>query len=207
MDTIELILVSPRSEMYSAWEKQFRDVPFVSIENTRFEKLTMFDCVVSSANSFGLMDGGVDAAISSFFGKQLMERIQKKILEEFMGEQPVGTSFIIETQSQSHPYLAHTPTMRTPMSVKRTDNVYLAMWSMLLAVRKHNSLHSDIRKIACPALGTGAGEVPFAEAARQMALAYRHFLYPPDKLDWNMALDRQGSIMFGGDLGFSLIEK
>jgi hypothetical protein len=57
------------------------------------------------------MDGGVDAAITLFFGGQLQKKVQKYILENFEGEQPVGTSFIIETDNDKHPYLAHTPTM------------------------------------------------------------------------------------------------
>lgn len=53
--------------------------------------------MVSAANSFGLMDGGIDAAITDFFGKQLPVRVQARIISEYGGVQPVGTSFIIET--------------------------------------------------------------------------------------------------------------
>ncbi|ECE9311446.1 phage tail protein, partial [Salmonella enterica subsp. enterica serovar Napoli] len=35
--------------------------------------------MVSTANSFGLMDGGVDAAITAYFGPQLQERVQRNI--------------------------------------------------------------------------------------------------------------------------------
>ena len=71
--------------------------------------------MVSAANSFGLMDGGVDLAITRFFGVQLMERVQAHILQEYLGEQPIGTSFTIETGHPKHPFVAHTPTMRVPM--------------------------------------------------------------------------------------------
>lgn len=36
--------------------------------------------MVSAANSFGLMDGGVDGAITMFFGDQLQKRVQKHIV-------------------------------------------------------------------------------------------------------------------------------
>ena len=49
--------------------------------------------------------------LSLKFGKQLQKRVQKYILDNFEGEQPVGTSFIIHTEKYAHPYLAHTPTM------------------------------------------------------------------------------------------------
>ena len=67
--------------------------------------------MVSAANSFGLMDGGVDLAITRFFGEPLMQRIQTRILEEYLGEQPVGTSLIVETGHPAHPFVAHTPTL------------------------------------------------------------------------------------------------
>jgi len=145
----------------------------------------------------------VDAAIISYFGLELMERVQARILTEFLGEQPVGTSFIVETENDAHPYLAHTPTMRVPMDIAHTDHVYLAMSAMLRAVYHHNQTEKrPIRSVACPGLGTLTGHVPFGEAARQMALAYRNFLTPPRRLDWAVADLRQSEIRYGGDMGF-----
>ena len=45
--------------------------------------------MVSAANSFGLMDGGVDLAITNFFGVDLMDRVQAHILRDYLGEQPI----------------------------------------------------------------------------------------------------------------------
>lgn len=50
-----------------------------------------------NAETFGLMDGGVDAAITAYFGSQLQERVQQNIIREYLGEQPVGTAFVTET--------------------------------------------------------------------------------------------------------------
>ncbi len=156
--------------------------------------------MVSAANSFGLMDGGVDLAITNFFGVELMDRVQQTIVKEFRGEQPVGTCIIVETRHPKHPYIAHAPTMRLPMRIATTDNVYLAMWATLLAVWKHN-LGSDtkITNLACPGLGTACGQVDFAVAAKQMALAYQHFLDPPTAITWPYAEQRQTAIGRGGD--------
>jgi O-acetyl-ADP-ribose deacetylase (regulator of RNase III) len=82
--------------------------------------------MVSAANSFGLMDGGVDAAIAQFFGYALQERGQQRFLDEFLGEQLVVTSLIVETGHPKHPFIAHTPTMRVPMHIAHTDHVYVA---------------------------------------------------------------------------------
>jgi O-acetyl-ADP-ribose deacetylase (regulator of RNase III) len=122
-----------------------------------------------------MMDGGIDAAITKFFGLALERKVQQRILTDYLGEQPVGTSFIIETEHPQHPFLAHTPTMRVPMIIKGTDIPYTAMWAMLLAVRQYNQNHHHaINTIACPGLGTGIGQVPYPQAARLMALAYDH---------------------------------
>ncbi|MCQ3929554.1 MAG: phage tail protein [Chloroflexi bacterium] len=200
-----LILIDPNQGLCNAFQKHFDGLPNVEIIKGRFEELPEFDCMVSAANSFGLMDGGVDLAISHFFGWQLMDRVQAKILEEFLGEQSVGTSIIVETAHEKHPFLAHTPTMRVPMEITHTDNVYRAMWAMLLAVRRHNQVSDrPIKIVACPGLGTGVGQVPYPEAARQMAMAYRNFHLSPRGIDWPFASLRQEQIRFGGDYGFKI---
>src|SRR5262245_11343530 len=189
MSGFNLVLVDPIDELCSAFIEHFEDLPGVEVVRGRFESLPRYDCMVSAANSFGLMDGGVDLAIINYFGYELMDRVQAHILEHFLGEQPLGTSFILETGHAKHPFLAHTPTMRTPMPITGTDNVYNAMWAMLLAVRQHNLAGKrQIKTVACPGLGTATGRMPFGEAARQMAAAYRHFLSPPNVISWPYAI-------------------
>ncbi len=135
---IKLILVAPDEKLCDAWEQEFYEVKSVSVVNGYFEELTEYDCMVSAGNSFGLMDGGVDLAIIKYFGLDLMDSVQEYIINNFRGEQPVGTSFIISTGHPLHPFLAHAPTMRVPMQIATTDNPYLAMWAMLLSVWQHN---------------------------------------------------------------------
>ena len=198
-----IVLVDPNTELCDEFELHFKRFDNVTVVCDRFESLPNFDCMVSAANSFGLMDGGVDAAITSFFGLELMDRVQAHIISEFRGEQPVGTSFVIETGNDAHPFLAHTPTMRVPMAISATDHVYKAMWSMLLAVWNHNKTSNRrIKTVACPGLGTATGRVPPRSAANQMSLAYSNFLYPPDQISWPFAMDRQKAIGRGGDEGF-----
>jgi O-acetyl-ADP-ribose deacetylase (regulator of RNase III) len=205
MRELDLVLIDPKRELCAAFQERFAGLPRVEIVCGRFEPLPAFDCMVSAANSFGLMDGGVDAAITQFFGYALQDRVQRRILEEFLGEQPVGTSLIVETRHPRHPFVAHTPTMRVPMHIAHTDHAYVAMWAMLLAVRRHNlTSATPIGIVACPGLGTATGRVPFREAARQMALAYEHYLKPPSVLDWDLAGRRQSAVRYGGDLGFML---
>ncbi len=201
MTDFRLILVDPNPALCTAWRKAFKGLPRVNVVNDRFETLPEFDCMVSAANSFGLMDGGVDLAITYFFGIELMDRVQARVIAEFRGEQPIGTSMIVETGHPKHPFIAHTPTMRIPMHIATTDYAYVGMWAMLVAVHRHNLAEKKpIRSVACPGLGTATGAMPAAEAARQMALAYRWFLKPPSAISWGYAADRQAAIGRGGDV-------
>ncbi|MGD1806487.1 macro domain-containing protein [Dapis sp. BLCC M126] len=198
---MKLILVAPNPLLSNAFQENFHYLPNIEIINNYFESVPEYDCLVSPANSFGLMDGGMDAAIIRYFGDSLMTLVQQKILDEYLGEQPVGTSMIVETGHPQHPFLAHTPTMRVPMSIAGTDIPYVAMWAMLLAIRRHNRQQKkQIRTVVCPGLGTGIGQVSYQEAARQMALAYDHFVYPPKSINNFIAAERQLQIWEEGDL-------
>ena len=197
----KLILVDPNEAVCEAWEDKFKKYERVEIINDYFENIEKYDCMVSAANSFGLMDGGVDLAITRFFGEELPFRVRERIRFEYFGEQPVGTSIIIETGNEKHPFLAHTPTMRVPLKITRTDNIYLAKFAMLRAVANHNRKYEKkIRIVVCPGLGTSAGRVPANESARQMELAYRNFYHPPKFYSWFHILDRQKEIIYGGDI-------
>jgi O-acetyl-ADP-ribose deacetylase (regulator of RNase III) len=194
-----LWLVHPEEAMCEAFARRFAGLPGVRIIRGRFEDLEPHDCFVTAGNAFGLMTAGIDAAVVRFFGLDLMERVQYHIMDQFFGEQPVGTAFLVSTGHPSIPYLAHAPTMRVPGSIEGTDKVYSATWAALLAIQAHNqSSESTIEVAAFPAMGTGFGGVPFAEAARQMAVAYRHYLEPPHRLDWDFVAQRQRAICYDG---------
>lgn len=163
-----------------------------------------FDCVVSPANSFGLMDGGIDLALSRAFGgvDVTIAHVQKALWTECLGQQNTGTCLIIDMAPLAGPckFLAHCPTMRVPCTIDPgSDIVYRCMWSILLAVHKHNLQHADapdssISRLLCSGLGTGVGRVPAAVCAEQMVLAIKHYLElavlpqgVPKVWDWNAA--------------------
>jgi O-acetyl-ADP-ribose deacetylase (regulator of RNase III) len=87
---VQLILVNRGREFCDVLRVQFRAHPEVEIVCGRFEDLPVFDCVITTGNSFGLMDAGMDLAVVRYFGSHVMERIQKRILDDYLGEQPVG---------------------------------------------------------------------------------------------------------------------
>ena len=184
-----LVLVDLSASVCSAWRESFGEYPEVSVVHGRFEDLPRYDCMVAAANSYGIMDGGVDAAIRQRF-PGVEGRVRHRIREEFHGYQPVGTSIIVPTDDPDHPWIAHTPTMRTPMPLtgEMVVNVHSAMWAMLCAVRHHNrSSEQLIRTVACPGLGTAHGGVPAPRAARLMGLAYGDHRRSPVSGDWPSA--------------------
>jgi O-acetyl-ADP-ribose deacetylase (regulator of RNase III) len=192
-----LWLVHPDAAMCEAFRLRFTGLPGVRIIQGRFEALQPHDCFVTAGNAFGLMTAGIDAAVIRRFGEGLMKRVQQRIMDEFFGEQPVGTAFIVPTDDPTLPFLTHAPTMRVPGSIDGTDKVYAATWAALLAIHAHNlTAEQRIEVAAVPAMGTGFGGVSFSEAARQMAAAYRHFLEPPHRLDWDFVAERQRAICY-----------
>jgi O-acetyl-ADP-ribose deacetylase (regulator of RNase III) len=202
-----LILSAVDENLHNEFMKSFSGFPDVECEFSRFEDIE-FDCIVSAANSFGLMDGGVDQCITDYFGIQMMHRVQDRILKEFAGEQPVGTSIIVlgdkEIDIGNNKYVAHTPTMRVPRDVIDSDNPYKAMKAALLAVQHHNMLidcgephdaiSTRINTLVTPGLATLCGRVPYDTAANQMALATYHVMNPPKAINWYYASDRDGQI-------------
>src|SRR5881275_1249213 len=123
-----LWLVHPEEAMCAAFRERFGGLPKVRVIRGRFEDLEPHDCFVTAGNAFGLMEAGIDAAVVAFFGDELMERVQHRILDEYLGEQSVGTAFIISTGHPDYPFIAHAPTMRVPGNVDGTDKVYSATW-------------------------------------------------------------------------------
>ena len=95
----DLILVDVQKQLCAHWETAFSNYPEVKIHNGYFQEVPHFDCLVSPANSFGLMDGGIDLAIRNFFGMTIQYNVHKVIKKEFYGEQPVGTSVIVHTEN------------------------------------------------------------------------------------------------------------
>jgi O-acetyl-ADP-ribose deacetylase (regulator of RNase III) len=180
-----------------------REVPGLEVHLGSFESLPSFDCVATAGNSFGLMDAGMDLALVKFFGTQVQDRIQKRILEDYCGEQPVGTAFMVETGRLDHPYVVHAPTMRIPMNIAGTDHVYLATWATLLAVRHHNrTAERKIETLVCPAFGAGTGGVAGIEVGFQMKLAWEHFRRVPTVITPSFAQERHEKIYYGGRMGF-----
>jgi O-acetyl-ADP-ribose deacetylase (regulator of RNase III) len=200
---MNIYLLSNDKNMTDAWNEAFprninTDEVSVEIVCDSFSNFmhthSNIDCVVSPGNSYGIMDGGYDAAIINYFGEELMKCVQEKIHEEWLNEQVVGTSIIVKipnwhVKKEEHDveepmYLIHTPTMRVPEEIKDKSVVYQCMRSTLIMAKKEN-----IQNIVIPAFGAATGRVPYFTVANLMCQAFINvFLMNLDKYnDWNWA--------------------
>ena len=157
----------------AAWNESFANCPDVTVSHGDIFAEPAH-AIVSPANSFGFMDGGIDLAYSLRFGWDVQARLQARLRDEHDGELPVGQAVIIETGDARHPWLISAPTMRVPMDVSGTVNAFLAFRAIIRAVRDHNRFAaSRIETVLCPGLGTAVGRLHPQACARQMYYAYR----------------------------------
>lgn len=181
LDEIKIYLLDRNAEMTRSWAEWFARVKNVEIVNADFADFMNDNkvmCVVSPANSYGLMDGGYDAAITSWFGDGLQKKVQAYILNNFYGEQPVGSSFVIDT-GKDDIKLIHTPTMRRPERIRDPLVVYQCMRTCLMV-----AMDNDIDSIVIPAFGGHVGRVDCDTIAKMMYHAYKQLFNPPDFLNW-----------------------
>ena len=159
-------------DLYYSWKKYFDSEENVEIIDGDILK-EKADAIVSPANSFGYMDGGLDLKYSKHFGWELEAKVREKLEDQYFGEIPVGQALIVETGRSDIPYLISAPTMRVPSNVSDTVNAYLAFKGILQSVIGHNQrADSKIESILCPGLGTGEGRMKPEDCARQMHRAY-----------------------------------
>lgn len=165
---MQIILLDNKKEMCDAWNKYFNGLDDVKIicEYLEFADLDDVDCYVSPANSYGLMDGGYDKALTMLFGNKLQQRVQDYIISNLYGEQQVGTSIIVDIPGENKK-LIHTPTMRVPSPIIDTEVIYTSMRSTLICALKNN-----VKKIVIPAFGGRCGDVAYDSLAKEMYKAY-----------------------------------
>jgi len=176
----QIYLIDQSPHLVNAWRDAFSRFPeFHILKGDYFQQPA--DAMVSPANSFGIMDGGLDLAIRNEMGYSIQGRVQDVIVSRYHGELPVGAAEIVPTGDQRWKYLIAAPTMRIPESVSGTLNAYLVFRAILVAIENFNrqSGRREIDSLVCSGLGTGVGGMSPSRCARQMLLAYKAVLGPP----------------------------
>jgi len=182
----KVVLCSIHEEMVLEWMIEFEKFPWVKIVHEDILKQNA-DAIVSPANSFGFMDGGLDYTLSEYFGWDLQETLQQKIRQKHNGELLIGTAEVLETKISRIPYLISAPTMRVPMQINDTINPYLATKAVFNTINEFNSDNKKITSVIIPSMGTGVGNVSFSVAARQMRAGYEDIVLNRNKFPKDFA--------------------
>lgn len=173
---MKVILADLQLQVVDAWQQLFEEYGEVEIfHGSIFD--VQCDAIVSPANSFGFMDGGIDMAISRHFGWHVQERVQEKIKSRHHGELLVGVADIVATDDPQIPFVIAAPTMRIPTILEHTSvNVYLATRAVLLLMKygtfsNGEAISKIVQRVAIPGMGTGVGRFPPSLCAKQMKQA------------------------------------
>jgi O-acetyl-ADP-ribose deacetylase (regulator of RNase III) len=170
---MKILLAGQSQKLLDAWKEFFsneEDVTIIEADITQLE----CDAIISPANSFGFMDGGLDHALSERLGWDLEKKLQQIIKDLPEGELLVGQALLLETGDKSIPFLISAPTMRIPtnFNIDTSVNAYLAMKAILIKAKSEQRIST----IAIPGLCTGVGRMQPMIAARQMYQAYKEII-------------------------------
>jgi O-acetyl-ADP-ribose deacetylase (regulator of RNase III) len=171
------VLSAVQGPLARAWREVAAQRPGIVVHEGSILEIGT-DAVVSPANSFGLMRGGIDAVYSNAW-PAIEQRVRSAILAFHGGELPVGEAVVVPTGAVKPGWLISAPTMRDPATELPVDTVhpYLAaravfrMWESG-RVEDGRPVRRVIRSIAIPGLGTGVGGVSASACARQVAAAW-----------------------------------
>lgn len=186
---MHIILTALDLPLYDAWleECRFPDQQYIDIIQGSILDVEC-DAVVSPANSYGIMDGGIDKLYSQAF-PGIQQRVQAEIEQYGLpGDPPgltahvlhwrmngllpdhwlpVGRAVVAETGVENPRYLIAAPTMEWPQELPAdSDNAYQATKAAL-------EIADPSWTIAFPGMGTGVGKLDPVSCARQVAQAIR----------------------------------
>ncbi|MGX7823640.1 macro domain-containing protein [Actinokineospora sp. 24-640] len=176
-DTLELVLCAVDEPLASAWQSAA-----AGRRRVRVHRGSVLDvaaqAVVSPANSYGWMRGGIDALYARSFPR-VEEAVRSAVLAYHGGELPVGEALVVPTGTRAPRWLISAPTMREPATTLPPDTVhpYLAARAVFRLWRDGvfddgAPVRADVRTVAMPGLGTGVGGVSPQTCARQVAAAW-----------------------------------
>jgi len=156
---MKLILSATVAQLAGAWEKFCGDLDFVEVQRGSILDAEC-NAVVSPANSFGFMDGGIDALYMDHFSSEIQMIVRRQIYEHHGGE-------------------------LVPMALNDTVNPYLAARAVFRLIKEGMFLGGQfqgqrigdrIKTVAIPGLGTGVGKVGYNTCAHQVRAAINNVL-------------------------------
>ncbi|MDF1662906.1 MAG: Appr-1-p processing protein, partial [Planctomycetota bacterium] len=111
---LSIVLTALQEPLAEAWESHCSDLDCVSVYSGSIFAVTC-DAVVSPANSFGFMDGGIDRLYTQQYGAGVQADLQDLIKTVHHGELLVGHAEIVPIPANNYArFLISAPTMRIP---------------------------------------------------------------------------------------------
>ncbi|WP_037066259.1 macro domain-containing protein [Pseudonocardia acaciae] len=170
----ELVLVAVDEPMASAWDTVAAERPWVRVHRGSVTDLEV-DAVVSPANSYGYMRGGIDGVYARWL-PGIEQRVRAAIAAEHGGELPVGAAMVVPTGAPPPlpAWLISAPTMRRPGerlgpdgdAAGRAARAVVSVWRDGV-LPDGRAARDVIGSLALPGLGTGVGGLaPHVCAAR-----------------------------------------
>lgn len=180
-DTNEKIIQELKKKLW-----HLKDLYFACMDVKTLLTNHRIDVLVSPANSFGNMEGGIDAVYSKIFPNIqdcVQCAIKKYQIDSGLGYHlPIGSALPVQTTKPAVcPILLCVPTMNTPQNIRGTDNVCRAFVGILKWLVHAMKVMPDIT-IACPGMGTGIGKIKPEEHAKQIAQAFKYVGKPSPNL-------------------------
>ena len=197
---MNIILSATEFSLADAWQEFCGDLDFVEVQRGSILDVDC-DAVVSPANSFGFMDGGIDGVYMDHFGPEIQMIVRRQIYEQHGGELVVGNADVVETGNDKIPFLIVAPTMRVPMVLNESVNPYLAARAVFRLVKQGvflsgrfegERIGDRIKRVAMPGLGTGVGKVGYNTCAHQVRCAINDVLLEQYRMpqSWAEASER-----------------
>lgn len=184
---LQLVLCALDEPLAAAWHEIAENRAGLAVHHGSVLDLGI-DAVVSPANSYGWMRGGIDAVYARAF-PEVEQQVRSAVLAYHGGELPVGEALLVPTGVPNPIWLFSAPTMREPGERLPADTVhpYLAARAVLRlwadgVLENGAPVRQVVRSVAMPGLGTGIGGVPPELCARQVAAAWDEVFAPVDQL-------------------------
>ena len=175
---MQIYLVDINTKMIESWEKYFKyenNVNVICSDIYTFLVNKNIDCIVSPANSFGIMDGGIDLELNRYFSNNVNPLFQQMVINmviddrRYAGQIPLGEAALLKIGKK---YFIACPTMILPELLElNNDNIATIRKCMKNCLIK--AMENNIKSIFIPAFGAGTGGIPEDIVAQIMYDEYK----------------------------------
>lgn len=173
LSNIKFIFVVKNHHLLNKINDNFNSMYNIEVVKCDIAQIPYADCIVCPSNSYGIFEEEVLDTLNILIDN-ISLRIQNVINGIYYGEQPVGTTLLLDSLNPRCKFIAHTPFVRMYDAKMKGENAYLAFRSLLTAILNHNKMDDGtgniITTIMIPLYDLH--EMDMDEFVRQIRLAY-----------------------------------